>query len=134
MAKSPNKATIKNEVKYRIPERWTKNFHRQDIVSEEIIRGQSIPEERGNVNKNLIMSKRNDYELKRERSLYEQVSGNAPIQNPILHHSLSSKNVEEQHSPRSLSSKELAATMSADKQEVDAQFGYQGQPLQMRQI
>jgi len=30
---------IKNEVKYRIPERWTKNFHKQDIVSMEIIKG-----------------------------------------------------------------------------------------------
>jgi hypothetical protein len=28
LAKSPNKMMIKNEVKYRIPERWTKTFHK----------------------------------------------------------------------------------------------------------
>lgn len=107
---------IKNEVKYRIPERWTKNFHKHDIVSMEIIKGQSIPEERGNVNQNLVISKRADYEMKRERSLHDQVSGVAPIQNPILHHSLSSKNVDgEQHSPRSLSSKVMNATMTGEK-------------------
>ena len=66
LAKSPNKIMIKNEVKYRIPERWTKKFHKQDVVSMEIIRGQSIPEERGNINQNQILNKRNDYESRRE--------------------------------------------------------------------
>ena len=32
LARSPNKVTLKNEVKYRIPERWTKKFHKEDIV------------------------------------------------------------------------------------------------------
>ena len=95
---------IKNEVKYRIPERWTKNFHKQDIVSMEITKGLSIPEERGNVNQNLILSRRNDYESKRERSIKDQVSGHAAIANPILHHSLSHRKVDETHSPRSMSS------------------------------
>ena len=43
---------IKNEVKYRIPERWTKKFHKNDVVSSEILLGQSIPEERGAINRN----------------------------------------------------------------------------------
>ena len=37
LAKSPNKYMIKNEVKYRIPERWTKNFHKTDVVNMEIL-------------------------------------------------------------------------------------------------
>jgi hypothetical protein len=32
LAKSPNKELLKNEVKYRIPERWTKKFHKHDII------------------------------------------------------------------------------------------------------
>lgn len=51
LAKSPNKAMIKNEVKYRIPERWTKHFYKHDVVSMDILRGQSIPDERGNINR-----------------------------------------------------------------------------------
>lgn len=52
LAKSPNKNMIKNEVKYRIPERWTKGFYKHDVVAMDILRGQSIPEERGNINRN----------------------------------------------------------------------------------
>ncbi len=79
LAKSPNKAMIKNEVKYRIPERWTKGFHKHDVVSMDILRGQSIPEERGNINRHQIVNKRNEYESRREQSLVDQVSGQAPI-------------------------------------------------------
>jgi hypothetical protein len=32
LARSPNKVTLKNEVKYRVPVRWTKKFHKEDIV------------------------------------------------------------------------------------------------------
>ena len=32
LARSPNKVTIKNEVKYRILDRWTKPFHKEDIL------------------------------------------------------------------------------------------------------
>ena len=32
LAKSPNRVQMKNEVKYRIPDRWTKPFHYYDIV------------------------------------------------------------------------------------------------------
>lgn len=35
----------------------------------EILRGQSIPDERGNINQNQILNKRNDYESRREQSL-----------------------------------------------------------------
>ncbi len=62
---------IKNEVKYRIPERWTKGFHKHDVVSMDILRGQSIPEERGNINRHQIVNKRNEYESRREQSLVD---------------------------------------------------------------
>ena len=32
LAKGPSIQQLKNEVKYRIPERWTKRFHKYDIV------------------------------------------------------------------------------------------------------
>lgn len=56
LAKSPNKYMIKNEVKYRIPERWTKNFHKTDVVNMDILQGQSIPDERGNINRYHIVN------------------------------------------------------------------------------
>jgi len=43
---------LKNEVKYRIPERWTKKFHKYDIVDINIFNEKSgINDERGRVNK-----------------------------------------------------------------------------------
>lgn len=36
LSKNPNKQSIKNEVKYRIPDRWTKKFHKHDIISMDI--------------------------------------------------------------------------------------------------
>lgn len=36
LAKSPNKQSIKNEVKYRVPEQWTKKFRKSDILSAEV--------------------------------------------------------------------------------------------------
>ena len=58
LAKSPNKNTIKNEVKYRIPERWTKAFHKEDIISQDIYKQSQIPEERGIVNRHHTLSQR----------------------------------------------------------------------------
>jgi len=55
LAKSPNKQNIKNEVKYRIPTRWTKNFHKQDVVSMDIYKDGSIAQERGRVNKEKVI-------------------------------------------------------------------------------
>ena len=37
----------------------------------DIVRGQSIPEERGNINQNQILNRRNDYESRREQSLQD---------------------------------------------------------------
>lgn len=104
LAKSPNKITIKNEVKYRIPERWTQPFHKSDIVSFDIYKATSIPEERGKVNKTGTLAARQDNQDKREKSISNQIQGSAPIQNPILQHSLSSRNVEGMPSPQSMAS------------------------------
>ena len=62
------------------------------------------------------------------------MSGQVPVANPILHHSLSSKNVVD-HSPRSMSSKLMSAT-NADKVSDTSspnklQYGHKGQPLQV---
>ena len=52
LAKSPNKDQLKNEVKYRIPERWTKKFHKYDIVDINIYNKKTgIEKERGKINK-----------------------------------------------------------------------------------
>lgn len=71
LARSPNKTLIKNEVKYRIPERWTKQFHKEDIVSMDIYKASSIPEERGKVNRTNVLNKRSDYEGVRDKSLQD---------------------------------------------------------------
>jgi len=92
LAKSPNKSTIKNEVKYRIPQRWTQGFHKHDIVSLDILKETSITLERGRINQNKVLDKRQQLEMQREKSLQMQIYGQAPINNPILHHSLSSRN------------------------------------------
>jgi len=42
---------LKQEVKYRIPERWTKKFHKYDIVDINIFNKKSgIEHERGKIN------------------------------------------------------------------------------------
>ena len=51
LARSPNKEVVKNEIKYRIPERWTKPFHKHDIVPLNLSTHAAIAEERGRVNK-----------------------------------------------------------------------------------
>ena len=51
LAKSPNRQQMKNEVKYRIPDRWTKKFHKYDIVDINIYNQKTgIVQERGKVN------------------------------------------------------------------------------------
>ena len=32
LSRSPNKQQVKMEIKYKIPERWTRKFHKQDVV------------------------------------------------------------------------------------------------------
>jgi len=52
LAKGPSIDQLKHEVKYRIPERWTKRFHKYDIVDINIYRQKpGINQERGKVNK-----------------------------------------------------------------------------------
>ena len=51
LAKSPNKDILKKEVKYRIPDRWTKKFHKYDIVDINIYNQKTgIQQERGKIN------------------------------------------------------------------------------------
>lgn len=117
LSKSPNKEMIKNEVKYRIPERWTKKFHKEDIVSAELMNANVIPEERGNINKTGTLNQREQFAFTREQSLKNQISGNAPINNPILHHSLSSKNYNDgQESSQVLSSNEQKTPHAGGRQ------------------
>ena len=59
LSKSPNKDMIKNEVKYRIPERWTKKFHKEDIISADLYNANVIPEERGLINKAGTLNQKN---------------------------------------------------------------------------
>jgi hypothetical protein len=89
LAKTPNRNTIKNEVKYRIPTRWTKTFHKYDIVSLDMMRESGISNERGKVNKEALINKRKQIDENREQVLADQISGNSPVNNPILQHSLS---------------------------------------------
>lgn len=49
---------MKNEVKYRIPERWTKPFHKEDILKEHQKKNK---DQLGLVNKAPTIQKRNDY-------------------------------------------------------------------------
>lgn len=126
MAKIPNKTTIKNEVKYRIPERWTKPFHRDDVVSMDIFKGSTIPDERGVINKNTVLEGRRQYEESKNDSLSKQITGLAPINNPILHHSLSGRNVE--LSPKSHASN--SGFLQANKVSPDGSVSAPGQTHQ----
>lgn len=51
LAKSPNKHLVKNEIKYKIPERWTRPFYKHDIVGRILADERFNHEERGKVNK-----------------------------------------------------------------------------------
>lgn len=55
LAKSPNKAQIKNEVKYKIPERWTKKFNKFDILPVDLYKKTAVNEERGKINKSITI-------------------------------------------------------------------------------
>ena len=61
LARSPNKITMKNEVKYRIPERWTRPFHKEDILGVDPSKFSKNPDQLGIVNKAPIIAKRNEY-------------------------------------------------------------------------
>ena len=52
LATNPNRDQMKKEIKYRIPERWTKSFHKYDIVDINIYNQRDgIKNERGKVNR-----------------------------------------------------------------------------------
>lgn len=51
LSKSPNKQQVKNEIKYKIPERWTKKFHKFDIVPIDHYTKSAVNDERGRVNR-----------------------------------------------------------------------------------
>ena len=55
LAKSPNKQQIKSEIKYKIPERWTRKFYKYDIVPVSMTKDSAINQERGKVNKHSII-------------------------------------------------------------------------------
>ena len=61
----------------------------------DIFKGSTIPDERGVINKNSVLEGRRQYEERKNESLSKQITGLAPINNPILHHSLSGRNVHE---------------------------------------
>ena len=75
LARSPNKQTIRNEVKYRVPEMWTKPFHKEDILSAavQLAPGKSFGDEIGLVNKPNVVKHRKAYDLKRETSILNQL-------------------------------------------------------------
>ncbi len=56
LAKSPNKNLVKNEIKYKIPERWTKPFYKHDIVGKIMADDNFNAEQRGYVNKQGVHS------------------------------------------------------------------------------
>ncbi len=59
LAKSPNKQLVKNEIKYKIPERWTKRFHKHDIIGKILANDQQYgTDERGYVNKQGVQTMR----------------------------------------------------------------------------
>lgn len=64
LAKSPNREQLKQEVKYRIPPRWTKKFHKYDIVDINVENASrpGIVQERGKVNKPGRVAKRESLE------------------------------------------------------------------------
>jgi hypothetical protein len=64
LAKSPNREQMKKEIKYRIPERWTKSFHKYDIVDINIYNQKDgIKNERGKINRPEKMAQ---YELEKK--------------------------------------------------------------------
>ena len=69
LAQNPNREIIKNEVKYRIPDRWTKKFNKHDIVSLDLLRGTGIDNEQGKVNKKTILDKKKQVEENRAQSI-----------------------------------------------------------------
>ena len=58
LARSPNRVQVKNEIKYKIPERWTRKFHKHDIIGRIIAGEQHLTDERGVVNRQGVQTLR----------------------------------------------------------------------------
>lgn len=54
LAKSPNKVQVKNEIKYKIPQRWMRPFYKHDIIGRIVADDNFSAEERGIVNKQFM--------------------------------------------------------------------------------
>lgn len=89
LSRSPNKQQVKNEIKYKIPERWTKKFHKFDIVPIDHYTKSAVSDERGRVNKppHILLQQRN--QAQQQLSEHQQ---QVPLSNSVLKESLSSKN------------------------------------------
>jgi hypothetical protein len=57
-ARSPNRVQVKNEIKYKIPERWTRKFHKKDIIGRTIAGKQHLTDERSVVNRQGVQTLR----------------------------------------------------------------------------
>jgi uncharacterized membrane protein YheB (UPF0754 family) len=57
LSKNSDKQSLKNEIKYHIPQRWTKNFHKYDIVSMDIYKDSAVTQERGRVNRDKVVQR-----------------------------------------------------------------------------
>lgn len=105
LAKSPNKHLVKNEIKYKIPERWTKPFYKHDIVGKILADERFNQEERGRVNKIGVMQNRYLKSLTGVDGGQVSDSMQAIMQNQYLQQSMPLSNTAFQgEQPRSTSS------------------------------
>ena len=66
---------LKNEVKYRIPERWTRKFHKYDIVDINIYQKKpGILDERGKINKAEMIKERQAIEKQTQMSILKSAN------------------------------------------------------------
>eukprot|EP00347_Sterkiella_histriomuscorum_P022188 403331364 len=66
LAKSPNKQQVKNEIKYKIPERWTKRFHKHDIIPLTHYTTSAVNEERGRESLSSRATPKSDYKRNKQ--------------------------------------------------------------------
>ena len=69
LARSPHKVTMKNEVKYRIPDRWTKKFHKEDILGIDPGKLSKNIDQVGLVNKESIIQQRNELQKQQQEQM-----------------------------------------------------------------
>ena len=79
LAKQPNMEQLKNQVKYRIPERWTKKFHKYDVVDINIYNEKTgIVQERGKINKAEKIAEREIH----EKQVQQKIMNNTNLLKP----------------------------------------------------